>query len=400
MDICAVVAEYNPFHNGHRYHLEQTRAAGAAAVVAVMSGCFVQRAEPAILSKFARAKLAVQCGADLVLELPVQYATASSERFAAGAVAIADALGCVDTLSFGSECGDTQQLRRLAEIVTQPDRMQRTKELCEAGNSYPVARRIAVAESYGEEIAAVLDSPNNLLAVDYIKALDMQCSSIKPFTVRRTGAAHDSAGQSGGFASAGHIRQQILSGQDIASLVPPVVAQEMERRRKTGGLSGGLEAIERLVLFKLRTMTKDEMATLPGCADGLGHRLFAAAAEAATLNEVYERAKTRRYTMSRVRRAVLSALLDLDDSYYFAPPYARILAIGARGTDILARMKKTATIPFTHAIAELEAVGGTSQKTATAEIRATDLYNLTTGVVEPKGQDYTQKLYRMDYGQD
>lgn len=399
MTICAVVAEYNSYHNGHRYHIEQTKEAGADAVIAIMSGSFVQRGEPALLSKFSRAKTAVQCGVDLVLELPVPYATASSERFAEGAVATAQALGCVGLLSFGSECKEMDTLAQAAAAVSEPAVVARTKELYEQGDSYPVARRAAVAEIFGEPLSAVLDSPNNLLAVDYIKALQKLRSDIRPFTVARQGAAHDGDGQQDGFASASEIRKRVRAGQDVAALVPPAAAQELEAQRAAGAIGGGWALIERLVLHKLRGMQKEEMAALPDCADGLGHRLYAASADAASIETLCRRAKTRRYTLSRVRRAVTAAVLGIDAAYYTPPPYARILAIGEKGLDILGAMKTSATVPFSHDIALLAKQGPDAQRTAMAEIRATDLFALTTEKIGPRGQDYTQKLFKVEHAE-
>lgn len=396
MVISAVVAEYNFFHNGHRFQLDETRAAGADAVVAIMSGSFVQRAEPALLSKFTRARLAAQCGVDLVLELPAPCATASSERFAAGAVAIAGALGCVDMLSFGSECGELAALEEMAAIVTEFAVTERTKELYRQGDHYAKARRMAVAQLYGEQAAALLDGANNLLAVDYIKALRAQQSAIRPFTVRRGGAGHDSEIPADDMASASWLRRQARAGQDISAYVPAVVARAIEGVRAAGEMSGGLAAIDRLALYRLRDMNKGQLAALPDCADGLGHRLYAAAGNARSIDEVYTRAKTRRYTMSRVRRAVLWAVLGLDGRYLVPPPYARILAIGPKGEAILARMKQTARIPFSHDLSVLAASGGDAALLADAEARATDLFALTTDVVGPRGQDYTQKLTKVN----
>ena len=162
MHICAVIAEYNPFHSGHAHHLAQTRRLGASHIVAVMSGSFVQRGEPALFSKFARAQAAVRCGADLVLELPLRYSLGASERFAAGALSLIRALGCVDALSFGCETVDLAALQGAADACALPSVRTRAKALAEQGMPYPAALRRAVAETAGESCAAVIDTPNNL----------------------------------------------------------------------------------------------------------------------------------------------------------------------------------------------------------------------------------------------
>ena len=392
MKICGIVAEYNPFHNGHKYHLEKTREAGARCVVAVMSGSFVQRAEPAVFSKFFRAKIAVQQGADLVIELPAQYAAASSERFARGAVEILAALGVVDSISFGSECGDVTALKHAAKAVEDERIKQRTKQMYEEGESYPKARCKAVEEIYGAQTAELLATPNNLLAVDYLKALDAKGSPIEPFTIERRAVAHD-GGAKDEFASASYLRGRIAEGGNIEGYMPEDAALQTARMIEEGNASGGMKAIERVVLYKLRSMSRESFAALPDGADGLGNRLYAAVAEAKSIEELYEKAKTKRYTMSRVRRAVVCALLDIDSSFYFAAPYARVLAIGKNGKSLLSEISNKAAIPVSHSIKKLLELGGNAEKTALAEIRACDIFNLTLRNIVPTGQDFTEKLY-------
>ncbi len=393
MKVCGIVAEYNPFHNGHQFHIAQTKQAGATHVVIVLSGNFVQRAEPALLSKFERAKLAVLGGADLVLELPVQYAVGSSERFALGAVSILHALGCVDMLSFGSESGDLAALEIARQYVCEPAIQARIRALYEQGDNYPVARQQAVAERYGVRAARILSSPNNLLGIDYLKALCTLKSPIVPMTIPREAVAHDSDLAAGSFASAGLIRSAVKAGDDSSAYVPATTAKMIETLRRKQALSGGLESIERAVLYRLRGISRAAFCNLPDCADGLGNRLYNAAAAAGNLNELYETAKTRRYTMSRVHRAVVCAMLDIDNTFYFAPPYARILAIGTNGGELLERAAKSASIPISHSLITLRANGESCEKTANAEIRATDLFNLTLARVAPTAQDLTEKLY-------
>ena len=186
--VAGIVAEYNPFHNGHAHLIEAARAAGATHIVAVMSGSFVQRGGPACAPKTVRANAAVACGADLVLELPLPYAMATAERFAAGAVGILGGLGCVDVLAFGSECGDIDLLAKAAGAVLAPYCGEYTKNLLDTGVTYARARQKAVEELYGPEVAEVLSSPNNTLAVEYLKQISLQELRIAPFTIPRAGA--------------------------------------------------------------------------------------------------------------------------------------------------------------------------------------------------------------------
>ena len=393
MKISGIIAEYNPFHNGHAYHADVTRQTGATHVVAVMSGNFVQRGEPAIISKFERAKIAAQSGIDLVIELPVWYAMASSERFAYGAVSLLDSLGCVDSLSFGSECGDVLQLKIVAEAAADTRVIGATRDYYEQGQNYPSARQQAITDIYGETHAAILKNPNDLLAVDYIKALRYRQSDMTPQPVLREAVGHDSDEASGRYASASFLRQQIARGHDVSGFVTQATRRGLERLKEAGEISGGLKAIERAVLYKMRSMTVEQMCELPDCSDGLGNRLFNAVATAASIEEIYEKAKTKRYTMSRIRRAVACAVLDISARPFSDPPYARVLAIGKNGEEVLSRITKKAMLPVSHSLKSLRELSGPCRECADAEIRATDVFNLTLNAIKPTLHDYTQKLY-------
>lgn len=212
MKVAGIVAEYNPFHNGHAHQIERTRAAdngcGATHVVAVMSGHFVQRGEPALLPKADRVKAALRGGVDLVLELPVPWCLSSAEGFAFGAVSLLDALGCVDVLSFGSECGDLQALEQAADVLASPRFADLLAYHLEGGLPFPEARQKAAAELRGG-VAALFESPNNTLGIEYIKALRRLTSGMAPFTVRRFGAGHDARLPAGDMASATFLRSLI-----------------------------------------------------------------------------------------------------------------------------------------------------------------------------------------------
>ncbi|MEA4912914.1 MAG: nucleotidyltransferase family protein [Oscillospiraceae bacterium] len=420
MNVCGIVAEYNPFHNGHQYQIEQIKKNGATHVVAVLSGSFVQRAEPAIVSKFERARLAVLGGADLVVELPVQYATASAERFAHAAVFLLRALGCVDTISFGSECGDLALLQRAADAIADADVVRLTREFCETGMPYPAAREKVVEKLYGEEVSAVLRSPNNLLGVEYLKALRLEKSRITPTTILREGAAHDKDETDGLFASAKFLREQVRAGADIINYVPFETKCALEKANADGKLSGGLEALAQAILFQLRTMTAEELRALPDCTDGLGDRLYTATQQYGELPAVLEAAKTKRYTMSRVRRAALCALLGIRPADYFDPPYIRLLAIGRYGEELLARIGKTKKLPMsasllsllrdgqrlqragkgnesdmTREVEEIVRDGREMERCARLEAHATDIFNLSLEKPAVRGRDFSTPLYRV-----
>lgn len=396
MKVCGIVAEYNPFHNGHRFHIEETRRAGATHIVAVMSGNFVQRAEPAVISKFDRARLAILGGADLVIELPVQYAVSSSERFARGAVALLEALGCVDEISFGSEAGNIASLRAAAKAVSDKDVIELTRQFYETGMSYPAARENVVEKLYGKDISEVLRTSNNILGVEYIKALDELKSKIEPITFRREGASHDSDESEGGFASARMLREEVRRGADIINYVPFETKLAMETAASEGKLSGGLDALSQAILFSLRTMSREELSELPDCGDGLGSRIYNAAAESGDMGEIFDIAKTKRYTMSRVRRAAIYALLGIDASYFFSPPYIRIMAIGRNAQELLNRIGKTHTLPMSVSLKELSKQCENAFKTAKLEAHATDIFNLSLYKPASRGRDYTVPVFKED----
>ena len=219
-NVIGIVAEYNPFHNGHSLHLEDARArlGEESGVVCVMSGDFVQRGEAAVYSKFARAEAAVRCGADLVLELPLPWALSSAEGFARGAVGLLGQIGVVTHLSFGSECGEIEPLRRVAEALLDPGIGADIRAEMQTGDSFAAARQRAVSKRVGA-LAELLEAPNNILAVEYLKALYDQRLSLRPMTVRRAGAGHDAAGE-GRLRSASELRSFLGAGRDIRPYVP------------------------------------------------------------------------------------------------------------------------------------------------------------------------------------
>lgn len=337
MKIVGVVAEYNPFHFGHEYHMQKTRQqiGEECAVVCAMSGDFVQRGEAAVYSKFARAEAAVRCGADLVAELPVPWALSSAEGFARGAVALLAACGA-EYLSFGSEAGNVAPLRELADVLAAPDMNDRVNKrlASDATLSYAAARQLAVRDAAGG-MAALLEQPNNILAVEYLKAISALAPGITPLTVARTGAAHD--GESGGESvrSAMDIRRALARGEDIASLVPPAAAAVYAREREQGRAQQR-ERMELALLSRLRMLPEEAFAALPDARHGVGARLFAAARREASLDAVLAAAKTKRYALSRIRRMCMCAALGVTAGMSAGtPPYIRVLAATERGCAVL-----------------------------------------------------------------
>jgi len=273
VNIAGIVCEYNPFHKGHEYQIAETRRILGAdsGIVCVMSGDFVQRGEFAVFPKHARAKAAVKCGADLVVELPVPWAAASAEKFALGAVSVLAGSGVCSHLSFGSETGDISGLEETVGILSDPKINEKIAGYLQDGISYAAARQKAAEEIAGKNIGH-LKSPNDILAVEYIKAIKALGVNIEPMAVRRIGAKHDGETENG-FASASFIRESLLNGEDIKDFLPEKAFSVFSREIEEGRGPVTLENAEVAILSRLRAMTEEEYNSLPENSEGLANRL-------------------------------------------------------------------------------------------------------------------------------
>ena len=377
METAGIVAEYNPFHRGHAWHIAETRRrlGGDAPVVCVMSGHWVQRGECALADKWLRAALALDRGADLVVELPTPWAMASAESFARGAVSLLAATGVVDVLSFGSETGELAPLEAAAAALDAPEYPEKLRAALGRGLSFPAARQEAAG-------AACLSAPNNNLGVEYLRSLRALGSTIRPLTVPRQGAGHDGPA-AGGFASASELRRLLRAGRGEEA-APYLTAP-------WSGELADMQHIERAVLARLRTMGEGDWAALPdgGGAEGLPSRLAKAAREAVSLEDFYTRAKTRRYTHARLRRLALAAFLGLRAAERpAAPPYVRVLGLGGRGRALLRRMKDTCPLPVIVKPAQARELDGPARTLFQAEARYTDLYGLCFPAPRPCGAEW------------
>lgn len=379
MTVCGVVAEYNPFHAGHAHHLAETRRALGAdtAIVCAMSGNFVQRGDLAILEKYRRAAAAVQSGADLVLETPLSACLWSAEGFAFGAVHLLDALGCVTHLSFGAEHADLALLRRAADLSrAQGAHADTLKQALAAGLPYAAAVQQAVACT-DPEAGALLQSPNNTLAVEYLCALDTLQSAIQPLAVLRAGGAHDSDLPADGLPSASYLRKRIAQGEiDACRLLMPeasfaVLRQAIDNREAPVTR----QAVDQAILAHLRRLRPDDLARYCG-GDGLENRLWEAIRDNTNVAAVCSAAQTRRYPLARVRRALLRAWLDLPNTVPPTADYVRVLAVGARGRDILRRMKDTCALPVIVKPVTERALPDALQPALAHDALADDLYAL------------------------
>ena len=382
MKTVGVIAEYNPFHSGHQRHLTETRRrlGGDSRVVCVMSGNWVQRGEPALLSKHARAAMALRGGADLVLELPTLWAAASAERFARGGVEALNATGVVDVLSFGSEDGTLDDMRAVADCLDSALFQAGLRRFLGGGMSFAAARQAVVRGILGPA-AHCLDTPNNNLGVEYLRAIRACGSAMEPMTIPRQGAGHDAEAEADGTASASALRRWIRSGRwDRAEAF---LTEEnkllLAREQAQGRCPAELERCERAVLARLRTMTAEDWAALPdsGAGEGLPARLAKAAYEARTMEEFLTAAKTKRYAHARLRRLMLWAFLgltaaDLPEHV----PYLRVLAFNDRGQELLGEMKKAVRLPIVTKPAHARQLDEAGRMVCEWEARCTDLYGL------------------------
>ena len=396
MRIAGIIAEYDPFHKGHAAHIAATRAengGGATHVVAVVSGNFTQRGEPALVSKFTRAEMALAEGADLVLELPLPWAMAPAEQFAAGGVALLKALGCVELISFGSECGDIGTLQRLAELPSHKEYQEALRSALSTGVPYAAASQTAAALFVGEEAAAALASPNNTLGIEYLRAAARQGADFEAFTLTRQGALHNESAPSQGFAAASLIRSLLLEGktEEALSYMLETAGTILKQAIQKGDAPANKQRLEGIVPAFLRRMKEADFAALPYLSEGLENRLYAVSRTAADYPALLEQLKTRRYPMARLRRVVWAAVLGLTAADTAGlPPYIRVLGMNARGREILAAAQPT--LPILTRTAQLQELDARGRRVFELEYTATDLHALARPVPAPCGTDHTHKI--------
>lgn len=378
MKIAGIICEYNPFHLGHRKQFAMVREAlgGDTAIVCLMSGNYVQRGAPAIFDKSLRAEAALRCGADLVLELPVPVSLSSAEGFAAGGVGILSEL-CTH-LAFGCETADSRSLEQTVQGLLDPGFSSRLRQALESGISFPAAREQALSAM--EISPALLRSPNDTLAVEYCKAIAVQGSALAPLPLRREGIYHAQYPDPEN-PSAASLRLSLAAGEDWLRFVPSEAAPVFR-----DAPLHTLDAGERAVLYRLRTMTEAEFEALPYGSEGLWRRFLRECRRGSTLEEILSAVKTKRYTRTRLDRMVLCAFLGLTKEALSEPaPYVRILGFTDRGREILRGSQ--GSIPLRNAGAPGEG------KYWEAEKRWGDLYGLfRTGQPDPPGQEQNRRI--------
>lgn len=394
MAAAGIIAEYNPLHLGHCCQLRRLRAllGEETPVICAMSGNFVQRGDFALLGKHTRAEAAVRSGADLVLEIPLSWACAPAERFAQGGVEVLLGTGLVTDLVFGSESADAGAIRSATEALLGPDFPEALRRELAGPHSFAAARQRALAGLIGEEGAEVLSRPNDILAVEYAKALSREGSEVHLVPILRQGAGHDQDG--GEYPSAGSIRRMIQEGRRAEALaaMAPAMRELYEAEEARGRAPVFAAGAERAILAQLRRMGEADFLALDAGGEGLGNRLAAAAREAASLEELLDRAKTKRYAYSRLRRLALWAYLGLrPETLPARVPYLRPLAMNQRGRALLAEARRRAALPILTKPADVRRLSPEAQAVFRREVLATDLYTLAfPGDPAPGGAEWRE----------
>lgn len=351
MKTVGLITEYNPFHNGHQFHIQESlRITGADAAIVIMSGDFVQRGTPAIMPKHLRAKMALRCGVSLVLELPVYYASGSAEYFAHGAVSILHELGCVDTLCFGSECGDMKKLQKIAMILSEePDTFRRNlQSYLRQGYAFPVAREHALADYTSDsDLSVILSKPNNTLAVEYLKALNRLGSPIEPYTITRVGAGYHDTKMSTGFSSASAIRKELFHEKSCQAIYGQVPEEVIDIMNTTYGVRYPIweNDFSLLLKYKLLLETRESLCEYLDVTSDLANRIVNQRNAFLSWTQFCDLLKTKELTYSRISRALLHILLDIKKDYR-QPLYARVLGFSKEKKEVLRKIKEHSSIPL------------------------------------------------------
>ena len=388
MSVVGIIAEFNPLHTGHKRIIDHAHTLGDT-VACVISGNFVQRGDISILSKQQRAKFALLCGADIVAEMPVLWSMSTAQNFALAGVWQLYNLGC-DKILFGSECGDIDALKHAADVLNSDGFFEKVTEKAKSGVTFAVAREQA-AQEMGVDFA-LLRNPNDNLGIEYILAAKKLNLPIDFHCIKRLGAMHDSSDIADGFVSSSFIREELFKGnigyterfmpREIRGIITPEHIANISR-------------LENAILCSLRSKTVDDFKNLPDISEGLENKIYFSVRVATSLEELYNMIKTKRYTLARIRRLVLSAFLGFDNKFFMVtPPYVRVLGFSKQG---LSHLKKPqGVIPIITRASQIKELDADALKVFETECRATDIYNLALGKALECGTEQKMKLLKLE----
>ena len=388
MSAVGIIAEFNPLHTGHKRLIDYAKTLGDT-IACVISGNFVQRGDVAIISKQQRAKFALLCGVDIVAELPVLWSMSTAQNFALGGVWQLYNLGC-QKIVFGSECGDIDALINAADVLNSDGFFEKVSEKAKSGVTFAVARENA-AQEMGVDFTLLRGAINNL-GIEYILAAKKLNLPIEFHTIKRLGAGHNSNEIDDGFVSSSFIREELLKSnigyterfmpREIRGIINPEHIADIKR-------------LENAILCSLRTKSANDLKNLPDISEGLENKIYFSARVATSLDELYNMIKTKRYTMARIRRLVLSAFLALDNRFFMTtPPYVRVLGFNSNGLEHLKTPQ--GIIPVITRALQIKNLDDDAIKVFETECRATDIYNLALGVPLECGSEQKMKLLKAE----
>ena len=393
-----IIAEYNPFHNGHLYQIQKAKElTGADTVITVMSGNFTQRGDTSLINKFEKAKIALQNEVDMVIELPTIYSISSAENFALGGIKILNEIGNIDYLVFGIEEDNLQELKAIADVlVNENDEFKRTiKEELDKGNSYPKAREIALKKVLSSEnVENIMKKPNNILAIEYLKALKTTNSKIKPFAIKRKNTMHNDENINENYSSGTYIRKLFIENNfdEIKKVVPKYTYERLLELKNQGTYVSSINDFSDIVIYKIRTMTKEEISQIADVNEGLENSIKLASTTCKTIDEIIEKVSTKRYTKTRISRILTYILLDITKSEMEQAkknnPYIRVLGINKKCEEILSTINNNKLIT---SLKKFEENNGKNEL-LNIDKKATEIYTIKYPKLVDANLDYTSKF--------
>ena len=393
-----IIAEYNPFHNGHLYQIQKAKElTGADTVITVMSGNFTQRGDTSLINKFEKAKIALQNEVDMVIELPTIYSISSAENFALGGVKILNEIGNIDYLVFGIEEENLEKLQAIADVlVNEDDEFKRNiKEELDKGNSYPKAREIVLKKVLSSEnVENIMQKPNNILAIEYLKALKTTNSKIKPFAIKRKNTMHNDENINENYASGTYIRKLFIENNfnEIKKVVPKYTYERLLELKNQGTYVSSINDFSDIVIYKIRTMTKEEISQIADVNEGLENSIKLASTTCKTIDEIIDKVSTKRYTKTRISRILTYILLDITKSDIEQSknndPYIRVLGINKKCEEILSTIKHNKLII---SLKKFEENNGENEL-LNIDKKATEIYTIKYPKSVDANLDYTSKF--------
>lgn len=404
--ILGIVAEYNPFHNGHSYHIEKAKEiSGAKYTICIISGNFVQRGNCSVVNKWKKAEMALLNGADLVIELPTVYSVSSAEGFAHGAMKIFKSLNVVDAISFGTETSDYGAINNIASVVCEEPKQYKEYLSNELGKgvSFPKAREEAIKLYFdnNDRYSNILNCPNNILAVEYLKSLKKLKSTIQPVPIQREKVYYNDNKIIDDFASATAIRRMLQDGDfsGIRKVVPNSTYEILSRENEIGNLVLDLSNFEKQIIYNLRRMSIEEIRALPDVNEGLEHNLKNAANYTNNLEDFIDIVKSKRYTQSRIQRILICALLGITkkdvESFRKVTPYVRILGFNESGRSLISKIKnENPRLPVITSVKKFKDTNTNKiySRMLDIDIFATDVYTMACKNDSIASLDFTKNM--------